>query len=91
MARAFTKESDNEDVDEPIHEPIDVLPPGVKNYITPSGAARLKERLDDLIRKERPAALEAAGPEGDPARKKKQRQIDRQIRLLGERCQFRGD
>ena len=85
MARAFTKESDNENVDDPIPEPIDVLPRGVKNYITPSGAARLKERLDDLIHKERPAALEGSGPRGDPARKKKQRQIDRQIRLLGER------
>ena len=85
MARAFTKESDNEDVDDPIPEPVDVLPPGVKNYITPNGAARHKERLDNLIRKERPAALDAAGPDGDPARKKKQRQIDRQIRLLGER------
>ncbi len=85
MARAFTKESDNEDIDDPLPEPIDVLPPGVKNYITPGGATRLRAQLDHLVHKERPAELDQAGPEGDPARKKKQRQIDRRIRLLGER------
>ena len=85
MARAFTKESDHEDLDDPIPEPIDVLPPGVKNYITADGATRLKEQLDALVHKERPRALEAAGPKGDPARKKKQRQLDRQIQLLGNR------
>ncbi len=85
MARAFTRESDNEDIDDPIPEPIDLLPAGVKNYITPAGAARLKGQLDDLVHKERPAALDAAGPEGDPLRKKKQRQIDRRIQLLGDR------
>ncbi len=85
MARAFTKESDNEDIDDLLPEPIDVLPPGVKNYITPGGAARLRAQLDHLVRKERPAELDRAGPEGEPARKKKQRQIDRRIRLLGER------
>ena len=85
MARAFTKESDNEDIDDPLPEPIDVLPPGVKNYITPGGSARLKAQLDHLVHKERPAELDRAGPEGDPARKKKQRQIDRRIRLLEKR------
>ena len=85
MARAFTKESDNEDVHDPLPEPVDVLPPGVKNYITPPGATRLKERLRRLVSDERPPALEAAGSEADASAKKKLRQIDQQIRILSDR------
>ena len=85
MARAFTKESDNEDVNDPLPEPIDVLPRGVKNYITPPGAARLKERLNRLVNAERPLALETAGPDADTAAKKKLRLIDQQIRILSDR------
>ena len=85
MARAFTKESDNEDVHDPLPEPIDVLPHGVKNYITPGGAARLKERLNRLVNAERPRALEAAGPDADDSAKKKLRHIDQQIRILSDR------
>ena len=84
MARAFTKETDNEDVYDPLPEPIDVLPPGVKNYITPPGAARLKERLNRLVNAERPRALEAAGSDADASAKKKLRQIDQQIRILSD-------
>ena len=85
MARAFTKESDNEDIYDPLPEPVDVLPPGVKNYITPRGAACLKERLNRLVNDERPRALEAAGPDADVSAKKKLRQIDQQIRILSDR------
>ena len=77
-------ESDNEDVHDPLPEPIDVLPPGVKNYITPPGAVRLKERLNRLVNAERPRALEAAGPGADASAKKKLRQIDQQIRILSD-------
>ena len=49
MSRAFTKESDTEEIDDAIPEPVEVLPPGTSNYITPSGAARLKQLRDRLL------------------------------------------
>lgn len=85
MARAFTKESDNEDVCDPLPEPVDVLPPGVKNYITPAGATRLKKLLNRLIHAERPRTLEASKPDTDASAKKKLKQIDQQIRILRDR------
>ena len=47
MSKAFTKESD-EDLDEVIPEPRDVLPEGVKNYVTPVGAKELQDNLRKL-------------------------------------------
>ena len=85
MSRAFKKESDTEEIDDPIPEPVDVLPAGAKNYITPSGAARLRDLRDRLVREERPRALDKAGAAGDPARQRKLRQIDHQIQRLDER------
>ena len=82
MARAFTKESDNENLLDPLPEPIDVLPAGFKNYITPTGAARLKEALARLVNEDRPLALKAAGLHSDSLVKKKLGQIDQQIRIL---------
>ena len=61
MSKAFTRESD--DFPEPpiLRQPSS-LPPGVKNYLTPDGARRLREELDRLVEMERPrvvASLEA--------------------------------
>ena len=47
MSKAFTKETDSADDDEGLALPP--LPPGGKNYITPSGYARLRAELLDLI------------------------------------------
>ena len=54
MSKAFTKEDDAPDPGTPRRLPS-ALPPGARNYITPEGAARLREELDRLA-EERPAA-----------------------------------
>ena len=48
MSKAFTRESDDApDLPSPAR-PRSVLPAGAKNYLTPTGAARLREELDRL-------------------------------------------
>jgi transcription elongation factor GreB len=50
MSKAFTRESD-EPVAEPAPRRRDLeLPPGVTNYVTPAGAQRHRDELDDLLR-----------------------------------------
>jgi transcription elongation factor GreB len=46
MSKAFTRESDAQDDDDP---QLPALPGGGKNYITPQGYARLRSELLDLI------------------------------------------
>ena len=93
MNKAFTRETDHEEDDEP--EVAPPLPAGQKNYITPGGYARLKSELDRLVDKERPATVSivswAAG-NGDRSEngdyiygKRRLREIDRRIRFLVRR------
>ena len=72
MNKAFTKETDLDDLDEAVARPIDVLPPGAPNYITPEGARRVREELRRLIDEELPAleALAGRNQEADGARGK---------------------
>jgi len=66
-------------------------------YITPAGAARLREELDVLWRRERPlvtAAVSAAAAQGDRSEnaeytygKRRLREIDRRVRFLRARLQ----
>jgi transcription elongation factor GreB len=49
MSRAFVSESDNVFRDNDIPQIKVPLPDGVKNYMTPEGADRIKEELRDLI------------------------------------------
>ncbi|MGD9342089.1 MAG: transcription elongation factor GreB, partial [Chromatiales bacterium] len=70
-------------------------PPRSSLYITPSGAARLRDELDQLWRVERPQvtrAVAAAAAEGDRSEnaeyiygKKRLREIDRRVRHLRRR------
>jgi transcription elongation factor GreB len=77
MSKAFTRESDDDD--EAPELPLGAeLPPGVKNYVTPQGAARLHEEIERLAHVERPAGV--AG--GDA---KALREIDRRLAFLGRR------
>ena len=46
MSKAFTKESEGDDLDE--LPPVDEWPAGVKNYLTPAGHAALKAAIDRL-------------------------------------------
>ena len=95
MSKAFTKETDADDDDEPSLPP---LPAGGKNYITPEGYARLKAELLDLIDNERPKVVEVvhwAASNGDRSEngdyhygKKRLREIDRRIRFLTKRLEI---
>lgn len=94
MNKAFTKESDDADEDEP---PLPASPNSGKNYITLAGYARLRGELLDLIDNERPKVVEAvhwAASNGDRSEngdyiygKKRLREIDRRIRFLTKRLE----
>ena len=94
MSKAFTKEADGGDDDEP-QAP---LPTGSKNYITPAGYARLRAELMHLMDVERPQVVEVvhwAASNGDRSEngdylygKKRLREIDRRIRFLTKRLEI---
>lgn len=93
MNKAFVRESDGDD--EEALSPSLKLPPGSKNYITPAGHARLKEELEQLVKRERPNVVEIvawAASNGDRSEngdyiygKRRLREIDRRIRFLSKR------
>ena len=95
MSKAFTKETDSED-DDDIGLPV--LPTGGKNYITPTGYARIRTELLDLIDNERPKVVEVvhwAASNGDRSEngdyiygKRRLREIDRRIRFLTKRLEI---
>ena len=95
MSKAFTKESEAEDDEDPGLPP---LPAGGKNYITPAGYARLRAELLALIDDERPKVVETvswAAKNGDRSEngdylygKKRLREIDRRIRFLTKRLEI---
>ncbi|MFT4196269.1 transcription elongation factor GreB [Ottowia sp.] len=95
MSKAFTRERDGDDDDDPALPP---LPPGGRNYITPQGYARLRGELLALIDDERPKVVEAvhwAAKNGDRSEngdylygKKRLREIDRRIRFLTKRLEI---
>ena len=94
MSKAFTKETEADDdlPDEP-----DLLPVGVKNYVTPRGFQRLQDELRQLARVERPKVVETvswAAGNGDRSEngdyiygKRRLREIDRRIRFLTKRIE----
>lgn len=80
MSKAFTRESDDDQADAPAR-PLGVdLPPGVKNYVTPEGAARLRSELDRLTHVDRPAIATTSDPRA-------LRELDRRIAFLGHRLE----
>ncbi|TXL73816.1 transcription elongation factor GreB [Vineibacter terrae] len=93
MSKAFTKETDGDIDDDP--PDASSLPTGVKNYITPSGFARLRAELMNLMDVERPEVVKVvswAAANGDRSEngdylygKKRLREIDRRIRFLSKR------
>jgi transcription elongation factor GreB len=51
MSKAFTRESDDAP-EERLARPATVLPPGVKNLLTPGGALQLRQELERLTAEE---------------------------------------
>lgn len=92
MSRAFVRESDGDEDD---LEPTPQIPVGTHNYITPAGHTRLKDELEELVKRERPRIVEIvawAASNGDRSEngdyiygKKRLREIDRRIRFLTKR------
>ena len=72
-------------------------PPAASKYVTPAGARRLREELDQLWREERPRvtqAVAAAAAQGDRSEnaeytygKRRLREIDRRVRFLRRRLE----
>lgn len=95
VSKAFTRESDSagDDAEDDIATPA--VPAGTKNYLTPSGYARLRAELLALLDDERPKIVEIvswAAKNGDRSEngdylygKKRLREIDRRIRFLTKR------
>jgi transcription elongation factor GreB len=96
MSKAFTKETDQEDVQD--DDPQPPLPPGTRNYITPAGWQRLQDELRNLLRVERPKVVETvswAAGNGDRSEngdyiygKRRLREIDRRVRFLTKRLEI---
>jgi transcription elongation factor GreB len=94
MNKAFTKESDAADDDDD-GPALPSLPAGTRNYMTPSGYARLRAEFMQLIDVERPKMVETvswAAKNGDRSEngdylygKKRLREIDRRLRFLTKR------
>lgn len=95
MSKAFTKEGDGENEDEP--EIIESHSGEVKNYMTPAGIKAMQDELKQLSTIERPKVVEivswAAG-NGDRSEngdyiygKKRLREIDRRLRYLSKRLE----
>jgi transcription elongation factor GreB len=97
MNKAFTREPDPDDDDNETGtgQMAPALPGGSRNYITPGGLQRLKDELQYLLHKERPAVTAVvswAAGNGDRSEnadyqygKRRLREIDRRIRFLGKR------
>ncbi len=98
MSKAFTREPDPDDDENDgggMGSAAPALPTGSRNYITPGGLQRLKDELQYLLHKERPAVTAVvswAAGNGDRSEnadyqygKRRLREIDRRIRFLGKR------
>ncbi len=78
MSKAFTKEDDLDDASPP-PRPVNLLPPGARNYLTARGAEQLRAELTRLIEHERPPHL--AHPTDSDAKRALQA-IDQRIQHL---------
>lgn len=80
MSKAFLRESDLEEHDEPLRR-APSLSPDATNHLTAGGRARLQAELTRLVEIERPAL---ATPAPDPAARAALQTLDQRIRLLQE-------
>src|SRR6187397_926928 len=97
MSKAFTREDDAPEEDFEGDEEANPIPPGSKNYLTPTGWQRLRDEVRWLVNVERPAVTSVvswAAKLGDRSEnadyqygKKRLREIDRRIRYLTKRLE----
>jgi transcription elongation factor GreB len=81
MSKAFTRDDDS--VAPILQRPVSVLPPGVKNYLTPAGAKRLEDELKQLREVERPRVVTS----DDPAKAELLQKIDLRLAYLDQSLQ----
>lgn len=80
MSKAFTRESDDDLPELPTLRPASAsLPPGVPNYLTSAGAARIRKEIEQLSQTERPALLAVSRANGD---KEPLLRLNQRLRLL---------
>ena len=94
MSKAFVKEVESDGEEEGAESP---LPVGVRNYLSPSGYARLEAELRRLVETERPGVVKIvswAASNGDRSEngdyiygKRRLREIDRRVRFLIKRLE----
>ena len=80
MSKAFTRESDDLPERPTLPRLPSLLPPGVKNYLTPDGARSFQKELNRLVEIERPK-LAAASSESSEQRHRLQT-LDQRIQQL---------
>ena len=95
MSKAFTKEDSAVEPPDDELEESDPNPKGMKNYMTPAGAERLRAELKTLLSEARPEVVRTvswAASNGDRSEngdyiygKRRLREIDRRIRFLQRR------
>lgn len=98
MSKAFVRDEAAEVDDDPQSAPQEAIPSGARNYITPTGHARLRDELLHLLDVERPEVVRVvswAASNGDRSEngdylygKKRLREIDRRIRFLTKRLEI---
>jgi transcription elongation factor GreB len=89
MSRAFVEETDDNFDDVPAIK--DPLPPGVKNYMTPEGAAKLREELQELQNEKYPRLqqkLSLAVKRGEDLKEEAQVNMRRSLREMERRIEY---
>jgi transcription elongation factor GreB len=76
MSKAFTREDDNAPELPDLPPLTSSLAPGVKNYITPAGAQKLRDELQRMVEVTRPELAEASD---DPDAKRQLARLDQRI------------
>ena len=89
MSRAFVQETDDDFDDVPAIK--DPLPPGVKNYMTPEGAGKLRIELQELQSREYPRLqnkLSYAVKQGGDLKAEAQSNMRRRLREMERRIEY---
>ena len=91
MNKAFVKEDDTWEDPEIELDPEADIPAGSRNYMTPQGAERLREELNDLVREQRPQfqdTINHMGREGLDSADTKFREARKSLQRLEKRVAF---
>jgi transcription elongation factor GreB len=77
MNKAFVKDDDTYEDPEIQRDPGDGIPEGGRNYITPQGAARLRDELERLVQSERPRLTAHSADSGSATDREQHKTLQR--------------